>query len=78
MPVGAATYSLGYAASTGDSLGKASGFGLQAKYALSKRTFAYGGYTKVTTYDRLKDAITAAGGQVQDVSSYGIGMQHQF
>jgi predicted porin len=78
VPFGATTLSAGYAVSQGDSLGKASGYGIQAKYAVSKRTFVYGGYNDTTLYDNLVSALNAAGSSVQHFNVFAVGIQHQF
>jgi predicted porin len=79
VPFGATLLSAGYAVSQGDSLGKASGYGLQAKYALSKRTFLYGGYSNLTPFDTLVNLANASKSiSTDNVSSYGVGIQHKF
>jgi len=78
VPFGATTLSAGYAVSQGDSLGKSSGYGIQAKYAMSKRTFVYGGYSDTQLYDNLVSALNAAGSDVQHFNVFAVGIQHQF
>jgi len=78
VPFGATTLSAEYAVSQGDSTGKASGYGLQAKYALSKRTFVYAGYNALTPFDTLTQYVQAQGGTVANVTSYSLGIQHRF
>jgi predicted porin len=78
VPFGATTLSAGYAVSQGDDLGKASGYGIQAKYALSKRTFVYGGYSNTTTYDTLTTILNNNGSDIQKLTTVGLGIQHQF
>ena len=80
VPFGATLLSAGYAVSQGDTLGKATGYGIQAKYALSKRTFIYGGYTSQSPYDNLVAATQAAGSAngTDNITSYGIGINHKF
>jgi predicted porin len=73
VPFGATTLSASYATSQdnkalGDS--KRSGYGIGAKYALSKRTFAYGGYESDTT---TKPATLDA-----KHTLLAIGLQHRF
>ena len=65
MPVGAATVVAQYARSQGDSLDKSHGFGLEAHYALSKRSTAYAGanLTKLPSYKN---------------SAVGFGLRHVF
>ena len=78
VPFGATTLSAAYAQSSGDSTGKASGYGLQAKYQMSPRTFVYAGYTQQTPFDTLTQYVQAQGGTVSNVSSYAVGIQHRF
>ncbi len=78
VPFGATTLSAEYAVSQGDSTGKASGYGLQAKYALSKRTFVYAGYNALTPFDTLTTYVQSQGGTVANVTSYSAGIQHRF
>jgi predicted porin len=73
VPFGATTLSASWAtsqdnAALGDS--KRTGFGLGAKYALSKRTFVYGGYESDTT---TKPATLDA-----KHNNLLVGMQHRF
>jgi len=73
VPFGATTLSASWATSqdnTAKGDAKRTGYGIGAKYALSKRTFAYGGYESDTT--------TAP--NVADIkhSIFAVGMQHRF
>ena len=74
VPVGAAlTLSASYAksddnAKAGDASRK--GFGIAAKYTLSKRTFAYAGYERDTTEKANTADLTN--------SLFGVGVQHRF
>lgn len=73
VPFGATTLSASYAtsqdnATAGDA--KRTGYGIGARYALSKRTFAYGGYESDTT---TKPATLDAKHTVMS-----IGLQHRF
>jgi predicted porin len=51
--------------------GKRTGYGLAAKYSLSKRTFTYAGVRNV-------DAKNAAGTKIGKESLYAVGLQHNF
>lgn len=86
VPVGAATLSAGYAQSKGDTLGKSTGFGVQALYSLSKRTSLYAGAHSTKAYDRLSDQVqqgTIVGyapgtSSIGRVVTYGAGIRHTF
>ncbi|MDB5892962.1 MAG: porin, Gram-negative type [Rhodoferax sp.] len=86
VPVGAATYSAGYAQSKGDTLGKSSGLGVQAMYALSKRTTLYAGAQSTKVYDKLASQITsgtmvgytANASSIGRVTNVGLGIVHNF
>ncbi|WP_394788945.1 porin [Rhodoferax sp.] len=80
VPIGAATISAGYAQSKGDTLGKSSGFGIQALYALSKRTTLYGGGVSTSAYDKLADAVAASapGTAIARNTTYAVGIRHTF
>lgn len=75
MPLGPVKVSAGYAASetkiSGAKASESSGFGLGAKYALSKRTSLYGGYSKVTEEN-------AAGVKSGDTKIFAVGVRHDF
>lgn len=75
VPVGAVKLSAGYAASetkvNGAKTIEASGFGLGARYALSKRTSLYGGYSAVK-------AENAAGAKTTDTKIFALGVRHDF
>jgi predicted porin len=51
--------------------GKRTGYGIAAKYSLSKRTFTYAGIRNV-------DAKNAAGTKIGKESVYAVGVQHNF
>jgi len=75
VPFGATTLSASWATSQDDSGtaandSKRTGYGLGAKYALSKRTFFYGGY----------ESDTSTKANVADIkhSIFAVGMQHRF
>ena len=51
--------------------GKRTGYGIAAKYSLSKRTFAYAGLRNV-------DAKNSAGTKIGKESLYAVGLQHNF
>jgi predicted porin len=80
VPVGAAVISAGYAQSKGDTLGKSSGYGLQATYALSKRTFLYTGVGSTKAYDKLAAAVAAngSGSVIGKTQTAAVGVQHRF
>ncbi|MDB5848708.1 MAG: porin, Gram-negative type, partial [Rhodoferax sp.] len=86
VPVGAATFSAGYAQSKGDTLGKSSGVGVQATYALSKRTTVYLGAQSTKAYDTLVSQITsgalagytANASDIGRVRYVGTGIRHTF
>ena len=80
VPVGAAVISAGYAQSKGDTLGKSSGVGLQATYALSKRTFLYTGFQSTKAYDKLAAAVSAngSGSVIGKTQTAAVGVQHKF
>jgi predicted porin len=75
VPFGAFAVSAGYASSKTEvanaTTGKASGFGLGATYALSKRTKAYAGY-------RAVEVKNAAGTKTKDETLYAVGLRHDF
>jgi predicted porin len=80
VPMGATTLSAGYAVSNGDTLGKSTGFGVQALYALSKRTTLYAGAVSTAAYAKLADAVNAnvVGSDVQRNKTYAAGVRHSF
>ena len=80
VPLGATTLSAGYARSKGDTLGKSTGFGVQALYALSKRTTLYAGGLSTKAYDKLADAVEAAspGSSIGRTTTYAAGIRHTF
>ena len=79
VPLGATTLSAGYAQSKGDTLGKSTGFGIQALYALSKRTTLYTGVASSKTYDRLAAAtVTVPGSNIDRNTQYALGVRHTF
>lgn len=75
VPMGAVSLSLGYANSktevSGATTSKASGFGIGATYALSKRTKFYGGYRTNNTKD-------GAGTKTVDDRLFAVGIRHDF
>ncbi|WP_310566130.1 porin [Hydrogenophaga sp.] len=75
VPFGAVKVSAGYASSetkiSGAKANESSGFGLGAKYALSKRTSLYGGYSKVSEEN-------AAGVKSADTKIFAVGVRHDF
>lgn len=80
VPMGATTLSAGYAVSNGDDLGKSTGFGVQALYALSKRTTLYVGAVSTSTYDNLADEVRAVAptSDIQRNTTYAAGVRHSF
>jgi len=73
VPMGAATLSASYATSQDNAAAgdfKRTGYGLGAKYALSKRTFAYGGYES--------DTATKTGVADAKHNIFAVGVQHRF
>lgn len=75
VPFGAMAVSAGYAGSKTEvanaTSAKASGFGVGATYALSKRTKAYVGY-------RAHDVKNASGTKTADTRLYAMGIRHDF
>jgi len=80
VPVGATTLSAGYARSKGDTLGKSTGFGVQALYSLSKRTTLYAGALSTKAYDTLTTATLAnlPGSNIGRTTTYAAGIRHRF
>ena len=77
VPLGATTLSAGYARSKGDDLGKSTGFGIQALYALSKRSTLYAGAQSTKNFDRLA-SLAPAGSSIGRTQTYGLGLRHTF
>ncbi|MDB5743237.1 MAG: porin [Polaromonas sp.] len=77
VPLGATTLSAGYAQSKGDTLGRSRGFGIQALYALSKRSTLYAGAQSTKNYERLA-TFAPAGSNVGKTETYGLGLRHTF
>jgi predicted porin len=75
VPLGATTLSAGVARSKGDTLGKSTGFGVQALYSLSKRSTLYAGAQSTKGYDKLIAATPGAGDKT---TTYGLGVRHTF
>lgn len=75
VPFGAFKLSAGYAASetkiNGSKASESSGFGFGVRYALSKRTSLYGGYSNVTEEN-------AAGVENTDTKIFAFGVRHDF
>ena len=91
VPLGATTLSAAYARGKGDTLGQSSGLGVQAIYALSKRTNLYAGAVSAKTFDRLTSAInggapgvtnalgfTGGASDTGRLQIYGVGLRHRF
>ena len=77
VPFGATTVSANYAVSDGDTLGKSTGFGVQALYALSKRTTLYVGAVSTQLFSKLVDGA-AVGSDSGRNSIYAAGVRHSF
>jgi predicted porin len=75
VPFGAFAVSAGFASSKTEvgstTTAKASGFGLGATYAFSKRTKAYAGFRSVENKN-------AAGAKTKDETLYAVGVRHDF
>lgn len=75
VPVGSVKLSAGYAASetkvNGVKASESTGFGIGARYPLSKRTSLYGGYSKVSEEN-------AAGVKGADTKIFALGVRHDF
>lgn len=85
VPLGATTLSAGYAQSKGDTLGKSTGYGVQALYSLSKRTTLYAGALSTKAYDKLAAAVsdgtfgtTAGASNIGRTTTYAAGLRHTF
>ena len=77
VPLGATTLSAGVARSKGDTLGKSTGFGVQALYSLSKRSTLYAGAQSTKGYDKLINSLPA-GSSASKITTYGLGLRHTF
>ena len=75
VPFGAFKFSLGYAAGenkvAGVKTSESSGFGLGVRYALSKRTSLYGGYSSV-------EIEKPVGTKTTDTQIFAVGVRHDF
>lgn len=80
VPLGATTLSAGVARSKGDTLGKSTGYGVQALYALSKRTTLYTGALSTKAYDKLAAATLVAfpTSSIGRTTTYAVGIRHTF
>ena len=82
VPLGATVVEANYGQSKGDTLGKASAYGVQALYSLSKRTTLYTGYSSTKTYDRLAqlavNSPAASGSNIGRNSFFAAGVRHTF
>ena len=82
VPFGATVVEANYGQSKGDTLGKASAYGVQALYSLSKRTTLYTGYSSTKTYDRLAQlAVNSQAGSGSNIgrnSFFAAGVRHTF
>ena len=81
-PFGATVVEANYGQSKGKTLGKASAYGVQALYSLSKRTTLYTGYSSTKTYDRLAqltvNSQAGSGSTIGRNSFFGAGVRHTF
>jgi predicted porin len=77
VPLGATTLSADVARSKGDTLGKSTGFGVQALYSLSKRSTLYAGAQTTKGYDKLIASLPA-GSSASKITTYGLGLRHTF
>ena len=82
VPFGATVVEANYGQSKGDTLGKASAYGVQALYSLSKRTTLYTGYSSTKTYDRLAqltvNSQAGSGSNIGRNSFFAAGVRHTF
>ena len=80
VPLGALTLAAGYAQSKGNDLGKSSGFGAHALYALSKRTVLYVGGVSTRNYDKVAAAAQAQAplSNIGRTVVYAAGINHSF
>jgi predicted porin len=76
VPLGAVTLSADVARSKGDTLGKSTGFGVQALYSLSKRSTVYAGAQSTKGYDKL--IASFPGSTADKTTTYGLGLRHTF
>jgi predicted porin len=77
IPLGATTLSAGFAQSKGDDLGKASGYGIQALYSLSKRSTLYTGVVSTKGFDKIV-ASAPVGSNVGRTTTFAVGLRHTF
>ena len=82
VPFGATVVEANYGQSKGNTLGKASAYGVQALYSLSKRTTLYTGYSSTKTYDRLAqltvNSQAGSGSNIGRNSFLAAGVRHTF
>jgi predicted porin len=76
VPLGATTLSASVARSKGDTLGKSTGYGIQALYSLSKRSTLYAGAQSTKGYDKL--IASFPGSNADKITTYGLGLRHTF
>jgi predicted porin len=76
VPLGPVTLSADVARSKGDTLGKSTGFGVQALYSLSKRSTLYAGAQSTKGYDKL--IASFPGSTADKTTTYGLGLRHTF
>lgn len=73
IPIGATELSAAYARGKGDTLGASTGFGVQAIYALSKRTSLYAGAVSTKTFDKLTNVVNAGASGAINPLGFGVG-----
>ena len=82
VPFGATLVEANYGQSKGNTLGKASAYGVQALYSLSKRTTLYTGYSSTKTFDNLAQlAVNSQAGSGSTIgrnSFFAAGVRHTF
>ncbi len=80
VPFGATVVEANYGQSKGDTLGKSTGYGIQALYSLSKRTTLYTGFSSVKAYDRLAQLTVNAlpGSSIERNQFFAVGARHTF
>ena len=80
VPLGATTISAGIAQGKGDTLGRSTGYGLQALYSMSKRTTLYTGVQSTKQYEGVAAAVRTLtpAASVGRVQTFGVGVRHTF
>ena len=80
VPFGATVVEANYGQSKGNTLGKSTGYGIQALYSLSKRTTLYTGYSSTKAYDRLAQLTVNSqiNSTIERNSFFAAGVRHTF